>query len=339
MDQLLGDPLVENRLGEPVGEHRDRIEHLLSSRLGLVLQLLGDLLLDDVLPICALEAHRLHGDQIHHAGVIRFEPDGDLHRHRVVTQLLTQPFDHPARVGAGAIELVDQCQSRNPVAPHLAIHGDRLGLHPRHPAEHQDRAVEHAQGALHLHGEVHVSRCIDQVDVMATPLGVGRGGGDGDAPLPLQLHVIHGGASAVLPLHLVNPVNPIGVEEDPLGEGGLARIDVGADAEVANLLKVTGHDGQLPAPPPIALGSGRLEFRVGCTPPAIGKRSMTMGEIERDRRGNPEEPAAPDLPYRALGPSRVARKARHIWAGRKRGPPSARGGAWLPGGPPGGAGG
>jgi hypothetical protein len=175
--------------------------------------------------------------------VIRLETDGNLHRHGVVAQLLAKPLDHPARIRAGAIELVDQGQARHLVAPHLAIHGDRLGLHAGHAAEHQDRTVEDAQRALHLHREVHVSRRVDQVDVIPLPPGVGGGGGDGDAALLLELHVIHGRAGAVLPLHLVDPVDAVGVEEDPLGEGGLARVDVGADPDVPNLLEIADHGG------------------------------------------------------------------------------------------------
>jgi len=44
--------------------------------------------------------------------------------------------------------------------------------------------------------------CVNDVYVVILPHGVRRSGLDGDAPLSLQLHRVHGGSDAVLPLHL-----------------------------------------------------------------------------------------------------------------------------------------
>lgn len=44
--------------------------------------------------------------------------------------------------------------------------------------------------------------CVDDVNVVILPHGVRGGGLDGDASLSLQLHGVHGGSDAVLPLHL-----------------------------------------------------------------------------------------------------------------------------------------
>ena len=44
------------------------------------------------------------------------------------------------------------------------IGGLGLGLHAALGAHDGHRAVQHAQGALHLHGEVHVARGVDDVD-------------------------------------------------------------------------------------------------------------------------------------------------------------------------------
>src|SRR5207248_7856799 len=67
---------------------------------------------------------------------------------------------------------------------------------------------------------------------------VGGGRLDGDALLALQLHRVHLGADLVLPLHLVDLVDPPGVIEDALGQGRLARVDVGRDADVADEVDV-----------------------------------------------------------------------------------------------------
>ena len=142
------------------------------------------------------------------------------------------------RVRAGAIHLVDEGNPRNLVAPHLPVDRDRLRLHARHRAQHQDRAVEHAQRPFDLDREVNVSGRVDQVDLVLgagrrRPLAVGRRGLDGDALLTLQIHRVHLRADGVLALHFVNGVDLPGVEKDALAERGLARVDVRGDPDVA----------------------------------------------------------------------------------------------------------
>ena len=234
VDQLLGDVLLEDGLGELVGEQGDRIEHGLAGRLGLVLQVGRDLLGAHGLAAVAVEVERLHGDQVDHALVLGLETDRQLHQHGVVLELVAELLSHALGVGPRAVELVDEGQARDLVAPHLAVDGHGLALHARHAAQHQHRPVEHAQRALHLDGEVDVAGRVDDVDVMVRPLAVGGRRGDGDAALLLELHEVHGGAGVVLAPHLVDAVDPLGVEEDALGQRGLARVDVGADADVAS---------------------------------------------------------------------------------------------------------
>ena len=76
---------------------------------------------------------------------------------------------------------------------------------------------------------------VDDVDLLVAPLDRGRGRGDRDPPLLLQLHVVHHRAFA---LDLLDHVDPAGVVQDPLGERGLARVDVGRDPDVADVAKV-----------------------------------------------------------------------------------------------------
>src|SRR5690606_18096071 len=92
-------------------------------------------------------------------------------------------------------------------------------------------------GTLHLDGEVHVARGVDDVEAV---LGVGhvhalpetgrRGRRDGDAALLLLLHPVHGGGALV---HFTDLVVHAGVEEDALGRGGLAGVDVSRDTDIA----------------------------------------------------------------------------------------------------------
>jgi hypothetical protein len=92
---------------------------------------------------------------------------------------------------------------------------------------------------------------VDDVDVVrldadlgraATPGAVGRGRLDGDAALALELHRVHLGADAVLAFDLVDRVDPLGVEEDALGQRRLAAVDVRRDADVADFREVGDHE-------------------------------------------------------------------------------------------------
>ena len=160
------------------------------------------------------------------------EADRELEQHRVLGQLLAQLVTHAVGIGAFAIALVDEGNARNAIAVHLPVDGERLALHAGHRAQHQHGAVEHAQAALHLDGEVDVAWGVDDVDVMAVPLAVSSGAGDGDAALALELHRVHLGADTVLAAHVVNGVHAVGVEEDALGQRGLAAVDVRGDTDV-----------------------------------------------------------------------------------------------------------
>ena len=111
---------------------------------------------------------------------------------------------------------------------------DSLGLRldTGDAVEHGDRTVQDPQRPLHLDGEVDVAGRVDDVDGVVTPAGSRRGGGDGNAALLLLLHPVHRGGALVDLAHLVDLA---GVIEDALGDGGLAGVNVGGDADVPDL--------------------------------------------------------------------------------------------------------
>src|SRR6187401_2809705 len=115
------------------------------------------------------------------------------------------------------------------------MRGTEYLLACRHPVEDGDGAVEDAQRALHLGGEVDVTGGVDDVDLVVLPPAGRRGGRDRDAALLLLLHPVHRGGALV---DLADLVRDAGVEEDALGGGGLAGIDVRHDADVADLLEI-----------------------------------------------------------------------------------------------------
>ena len=75
-------------------------------------------------------------------------------------------FERVFKIRAGAVHLVDERDARDLVFGRLPPDGFGLRLHAGHAAEHRDRAVEHAHGALHLGGEIHVAGRVNDVDAV-----------------------------------------------------------------------------------------------------------------------------------------------------------------------------
>ena len=218
----------------------------------------------------------LHLDQIDHALEAVFSADRQLHRHGGGAELGLQLANDLGEVGTGAVHLVDEGNARHLVPVGLAPHGFRLRLHATDGAQHEHRTVEHAQRALYFDGEVDVSGGVDDVEAMlrqglvhALPERGGGSGLDRDATLLLLLHPVHGGSAVV---HFTDLVALAGVEQDALGRGGLAGIDVGHDAEIAVTLDGSGA------------GHGSLSISWnsdGRTPPFGGLRIGAAPQVPR----------------------------------------------------------
>src|SRR5690606_31454820 len=175
--------------------------------------------------------------QIDQALEIGLGADRQVQGSRYRAEAVDDGLDTVIEVRAGTIELVDVAHPRHAVFLGLAPHGLGLGLDARDAVESGDGAVEDAQAALHLNSEVDVAGRVDDVEpvlgalaILGLPETGRRGGGNGDAPLLLLLHPVHGGGAL---MGLADLVVFTGVEQDPLGRGGLAGVDVRHDAEVA----------------------------------------------------------------------------------------------------------
>ena len=155
------------------------------------------------------------------------------------------------------------------------------GSTPATRVEHRDRAVEHAQRALDLDGEVDVAGRVDDVDPVVAPLAGGGRRRDGDAALLLLDHPVHDRGALV---DLADLVGLAGVVEDALGRRGLARVDVGHDPDVAGRARA-GTRGSCAS----ASLSGRLLGGAGSSPRARSRvagrplRSMRRGRAIRRR--------------------------------------------------------
>src|SRR5207302_8818303 len=110
-------------------------------------------------------------------------------RHDGGSQALAHHLDAHLEVRADTVHLVDEDDAGDVVAVGLPPHRFSLRLHAAHRIEYGDGAVQDAQRALHLDGEVHVPGRVDDVDAVllaaARPEGGGGGGRDGDAALLL----------------------------------------------------------------------------------------------------------------------------------------------------------
>ena len=142
-------------------------------------------------------------------------------------------FLDPIRIRTGQVDLVEHWNDLEIVVQRQIHVGQGLGFHALAGIHHQQRPFTGLQAAAHLIGEVHVARRIDQVEDVLLPIGrrVIHPGGlklDRDSPLPLQVHVVQ-----ELVLHV-----PVGhgarVLQQAVGQGRLAVVDVGNDAEVAD---------------------------------------------------------------------------------------------------------
>ena len=236
LDLGLGDlGLVEELLEDPLVVVRELLEQIVAVQLGLVGHLGGHLGGGPGgAQVVAAPGHGLHRRQVDHPPVAGLGPDGQLDGHGVGGEALDDRVEHVVEVGAGAVHLVDEAHAGHAVAVGLAPHRLGLGLHPGHPVEDGHRPVEDPQRALDLDGEVDVAGGVDDVDAVVVPDAVGGRGGDGDAPLLLLVHPVHGGGPVV---DLADLVVAARVVEDPLGGGGLARVDVGHDPDVARPLE------------------------------------------------------------------------------------------------------
>ena len=193
----------------------------------------------------------LHLAQINHALEVFFGTDRDHDGHGVGLQAQLHLVHDLEEVGAGAVHLVHEGQTRHAVFVGLTPDRFRLRLHAAHGAVHHAGAVQHAHGALDFNREVDVAGGVDDVDavlregvVHSLPETGGGSGRDRDATLLLLLHPVHGGSAVV---HFTNLVVHAGIKQNALGRCGLAGVDVRRNTNVAVALdgSLASHDGSL----------------------------------------------------------------------------------------------
>ena len=239
------------------------LDHLLAPLLGLGLELWRNF---GVVELHALRrvvpVDRLHLDEIDDALEVLLGTDRNDDHDRVRLQTVDHHLADAEEIGARAVHLVDERETRHLVLVGLAPDGLGLRLHAAHRVVHHDRAVQHAHRALDLDREVDVARGVDDVDAVlgvvelhALPEARGRGRGDRDAALLLLLHPVHRRGAVV---HLADLVVDARVEQDALGRRRLAGVDVGRDTDVPIAL-----DGGLAGHVQLLCGDSGMESACG----------------------------------------------------------------------------
>ena len=181
-------------------------------------------------PVVVLPGQAFHGQEVNDAGKLRFPAHRQLHGDRAGLQFFPHLLQDGGKVAAQAVHFVDEGQAGNMVAVGLVPDGFRLRLNAADGAENGHHAVENPQAPLHFNGKVNVSRRINNGDRMLFPAAGGGGGGNGNAPLLLLLHPVHQRRAV---MNLPDFMGQAGAVKDPLGDGGLAGVNMGGNADIS----------------------------------------------------------------------------------------------------------
>ena len=154
---------------------------------------------------------------------------------RIQAQLAFDLLLDPVHVRRGQVDLVDHRDDGEVVLHGQIEVGHGLGLHALGGVHQQQHPLAGGQGPGDLVGEIHVARGVDEVELVfdAVVGGVGQADGvalDGDAPLPFDVHGVQDLVAELAVLHHAGPL------DEAVRQGGLAVVDMGDDAEVADVL-------------------------------------------------------------------------------------------------------
>ncbi len=198
----------------------------------------------------------------------------------------------PRRLGRGQVDLVEHRDDLQVVLEREVEVGQGLGLDALGGVDEQDRPLAGGEAARDLVGEVDVAGRVDEVDDVVHPVGgpVRQAHGlalDRDAALALDVHAVQ-----VLGAHRPVVDHPRDLQH-AIGQCGLAVVDVGDDAEVA--------DDRLVGRPGGWQHGGNGPTRAGTSPASAscrGARSISPSAPRRPRRCRRRTGRRPHRPRR-----------------------------------------
>ena len=247
----------------------DSLHQLAAVLFGLSLHIGGNVFHADIVAHIVVVDVSLHVDQVDDTLEGILSTDGQLNGNSVALQAVMEHIQAALEVCTHDVHLVDIHHAGNMILVSLTPNGFRLGLNAALSAQNGHRTVQHTQGALHLNGEVHVARGINDVDTVlilgirlgivlslsVRPVAGGSSRSNGNTTLLLLCHPVHRSGTLVRFTDLV--VNT-GVVQDSLGGGGLTCVDVGHNADVSGHFQrnVSRHGFK---PPSTQISSGNVQ--------------------------------------------------------------------------------
>ncbi len=110
---------------------------------------------------------------------------------------------------ANTVDLIGKTDAWNTIAVSLSPDGFALRFHTLNGVKNNNTAIQYSERALHFGGEIDMSRCINDIDLITLPL---RGYGcrdDGNTTFPFLFHPV-GHSSTVI--HRSDTISFTGIE-------------------------------------------------------------------------------------------------------------------------------
>ena len=156
-----------------------------------------------------------------------------MQRNGIGVKSFSHLLNTPQEVGSGSIHFIHKPNTGNLVLAGLTPHSFRLRFDSTHRTEHTDSTIEDSERPLHLSCEVHVTRRVDNINLVVLPETGGRRGRNGNPALLLLLHPVHSGGSL---MNLTELMTAAGIIENPLRRGGFSGINMRDDPDITNLV-------------------------------------------------------------------------------------------------------
>ena len=183
------------------------------------------------------EPDEVAGAAVQHPLEVSGDADRPRQRCGFESDALLDLVEQSQGIAARAIPLVDHGDDRDAAVTTHLEQLESLRFKAFRRIDQHDRAIDRAEHAVGVFGEVRVPGGVEQIDDAVLPIGrdVGelqRRRGDRDAPGLFHLHPIrHGGASSGLAVNGTGLVDHVSVQDQCLGERRLTRVGMADDGE------------------------------------------------------------------------------------------------------------